>query len=100
MNEHLGNEVVTTYTLPTGPTPELVLKGTDRRKSLAFNLMEVTTGPLSFLVTADAAPASAAEMYQYPIGGIIQKDATGTSPGDVYLLAPAGVGTVKLVETD
>jgi hypothetical protein len=100
MPDLLAGEKLTTYTLPTGATPELVLAGTDRRTSFEFNTLEATTGPISYFVVdrGAAAPADATEMRQFPILGLRFQD-QGVPQGDVYLLAPAGVGIVKIVET-
>lgn len=101
MIDQLAGESLATIALPTGATPVLVFSANDRRTSLEINTIEATTGPISH-ITLDAgatAPADATEMRQFPIGGLRVQDGTGVPKGDVYVLAPAGVGSLKLVET-
>jgi hypothetical protein len=103
MADLLSGEKLTTVNLPVdggGGAPVKVLDGTDRRTSFEFNTLEATAGVVSYLVVdkGQTAPADADAMRQFPIGGIRFQD-KGVPQGDVWIVAPAGVGKVKLVET-
>lgn len=98
MIDHVANEVVTPVALPQAAVA-IGLGPNERRTSLEINTIEATTGPISYLITSGDAPTTAAQMRQIPIGGFRLLAGNDVNPGTVYILAPAGVGSVKLVET-
>lgn len=94
------NEVVTVVAMPqAGFFKALTLD--DRTTSLRYNLVEVTAGPVFFLTVPldGTAPTLITQMHALPVGAVEKADATGTVIGDLYVHAPAGAGTLKLVRT-
>ena len=98
MSDHIVNEEVTVVALPVAAV-EIGLAANQRRAALEINTIEATTGPISYLITSGTAPTLASQMRQIPINGYRMLEGSDVNPGVVYILAPLGVGSVKLVES-
>jgi len=99
MIDHNSNEVVIPVAMPRAAIGTPVLAKNARRTSLTFNMVEVAAANISVLIS-NATPTGAPQMYQLPFGGIIRMDGTGVPVGDVYVLAAASTGTLKIIETE